>query len=83
MADQFELGARFSKVEEKVDGLTMSINEIKSVLWKKVNDHDSRLPVVEDRVNDLRRMGWLVVSCIVAQFIGAIAAVIMLKGRGV
>lgn len=80
-SDQFELGSRFSKVEEKVDALTKTVDDLRRNLGDKVADHDKRLPVVEDRVNDLRKMSWLVISCIVAQFIGAIAAVIMLKGK--
>lgn len=69
MPDQFELGARFSKVEEKVDTLTKMVDEMKSAIWKKVEDHNSRLPVLEDRVNDLRRFGWFVVATVVAQLI--------------
>lgn len=79
MQDQSDLNSRLSRIEDQLDSLRGTIESINQTLWKKVGDHEARLPVVEDRVNDLRKIGWMIMSAILAQFVTAIWAVIMLK----
>lgn len=75
MPDREEL----ARINEKLDGLKATVDEMRAGLWKRVEDHSTRLPVIEDRVNDLRRVGWYIISAILGLCISAVWAAVSLK----
>lgn len=78
MQDREEL----ARINEKLDGLKSTVEEMKSGLWKRVEDHSKRLPVIEDRVSDLRRLWWYIISAILGLCVSAVWAAVSTIRRG-
>lgn len=70
---------RIISLEGKIDSLQDKVDGLHNAIWNRVEDYGKRLPVLEDRVSDLRRVGWLIMSTLLVQFVVAIWAVLVMK----
>lgn len=71
--------SELARINAKLDGLKETVDEMRAGLWKRVEDHSTRLPVLEDRVNDLRRVSWYITSAILGLFLSAVWAAIAMR----